>query len=391
MASNSEMQTLWQESLQNNYGTPSITLTHGKGASVWDVEGKEYLDFLGGIATNILGHAHPKVVSAITQQANELGHVSNLYSHPRSIELAEKLKDLTGQSSARVFFCNSGAEANEAALKLSRLTGRSKLVSTIGSIHGRTIGALSLTGQSSKQKPFKPLLKKIKFIPFNDIRAAKKAINKKVAMVIVEPIQGENGVVVPDFGYLKALRDLTTKHGTLLALDCVQTGMGRTGEWFGYESEGIVPDVITLAKGLGGGLPLGAMIAIGNSAQLFEPGSHGSTFGGNPIACASALAAISVLENKNLLARNKALELTLKLELSKSPLVESVRGAGLLLGIVLKLDIAKKLAQELQAAGVLVNATSESLIRIAPPLVVTDKQVNAFIKIFREVAAKHER
>ena len=385
------MQTLWQESLQNNYGTPSITLTHGKGASVWDVEGKEYLDFLGGIATNILGHAHPKVVSAITQQANELGHVSNLYSHPRSIELAEKLKDLTGQSSARVFFCNSGAEANEAALKLSRLTGRSKLVSTIGSFHGRTIGALSLTGQSSKQKPFKPLLKKIKFIPFNDIREAKKAINKKVAMVIVEPIQGENGVVVPDFGYLKALRDLTTKHGTLLVLDCVQTGMGRTGEWFGYESEGIVPDVITLAKGLGGGLPLGAMIAIGNSAQLFEPGSHGSTFGGNPIACASALAAISVLENKNLLARNKALELTLKLELSKSPLVESVRGAGLLLGIVLKLDIAKKLAQELQAAGVLVNATSESLIRIAPPLVVTDKQVNAFIKIFREVAAKHER
>ena len=385
------MQTLWQESLQNNYGTPSITLTHGKGASVWDVEGKEYLDFLGGIATNILGHAHPEVVSAITQQANELGHVSNLYSHPRSIELAEKLKDLTGQSSARVFFCNSGAEANEAALKLSRLTGRSKLVSTIGSFHGRTIGALSLTGQSSKQKPFKPLLKKVKFIPFNDIRAAKKAINKKVAMVIVEPIQGENGVVVPDFGYLKALRDLTTKHGTLLALDCVQTGMGRTGEWFGYESEGIVPDVITLAKGLGGGLPLGAMIAIGNSAQLFEPGSHGSTFGGNPIACASALAAISVLENKNLLARNKALELTLKLELSKSPLVESVRGAGLLLGIVLKLDIAKKLTQELQAAGVLVNATSESLIRIAPPLVVTDKQVNAFIKIFREVAAKHER
>ena len=385
------MQTLWQESLQNNYGTPSITLTHGKGASVWDVEGKEYLDFLGGIATNILGHAHPKVVSAITQQANELGHVSNLYSHPRSIELAEKLKDLTGQSSARVFFCNSGAEANEAALKLSRLTGRSKLVSTIGSFHGRTIGALSLTGQSSKQKPFKPLLKKIKFIPFNDIRAAKKAINKKVAMVIVEPIQGENGVVVPDFGYLKALRDLTTKHGTLLVLDCVQTGMGRTGEWFGYESEGIVPDVITLAKGLGGGLPLGAMIAIGNSAQLFEPGSHGSTFGGNPIACASALAAISVLENENLLVRNKALELTLKLELSKSPLVESVRGAGLLLGIVLKLDIAKKLAQELQAAGVLVNATSDSLIRIAPPLVVTDKQVSDFIKIFREVAAKHER
>ena len=385
------MQDIWQENLQNNYGIPSLTLSHGKGASVWDVEGNEYLDFLGGIATNILGHAHPKIISAISEQANELGHVSNLYSHPRAIELAEKLKMLTGQSSARVFFCNSGAEANEAALKLSRLTGRSKVVSTIGSFHGRTMGALSLTGQISKQKPFRPLLKKVKFIPFNDIAAAKRAINKKIAMVIVEPIQGENGVVVPEFGYLKALRELTTKHEVLLVLDCVQTGMGRTGEWFGYESEGIIPDVITLAKGLGGGLPLGAMIAIGKSAQLFEPGSHGSTFGGNPIACASALAAISVVETENLIGRNKALELTLKLELTKSPLVESVRGAGLLLGIVLKLEIAKTFAQELQAAGVLVNATSDSLIRIAPPLVVTDDQVTDFIRIFREVAAKHER
>ncbi|MEJ6574695.1 MAG: acetylornithine transaminase [Actinomycetes bacterium] len=391
MANNSEMQIRWQGNLQNNYGTPSITLSHGKGALVWDVEGKEYLDFLGGIATNILGHAHPKIISAITEQVNQLGHVSNLYSHPRSLELAEKLKALTGESSARVFFCNSGAEANEAALKLSRLTGRSKLVSTIGSFHGRTMGALSLTGQISKRKPFKPLLKKVKFIPFNDIGAAKKAITKRVAMVIVEPIQGENGVVVPDFGYLRALRELTSKNGTLLVLDCVQTGMGRTGEWFGFESEGIIPDVITLAKGLGGGLPLGAMIAIGESAQLFEPGSHGSTFGGNPMACASALAAISVLEGENLLARNKSLELTLKLELSKSALVESVRGAGLLLGIVLKSEIAKKIALELQDAGVLVNATSDSLIRIAPPLVVTDQQVSDFIKIFREIAANHER
>ncbi|MEJ6626917.1 MAG: acetylornithine transaminase [Actinomycetes bacterium] len=391
MANNSEMQIRWQGNLQNNYGTPSITLSHGKGALVWDVEGKEYLDFLGGIATNILGHAHPKIISAITEQVNQLGHVSNLYSHPRSLELAEKLKALTGESSARVFFCNSGAEANEAALKLSRLTGRSKLVSTIGSFHGRTMGALSLTGQISKRKPFKPLLKKVKFIPFNDIGAAKKAITKRVGMVIVEPIQGENGVVVPDFGYLRALRELTSKNGTLLVLDCVQTGMGRTGEWFGFESEGIIPDVITLAKGLGGGLPLGAMIAIGESAQLFEPGSHGSTFGGNPMACASALAAISVLEGENLLARNKSLELTLKLELSKSALVESVRGAGLLLGIVLKSEIAKKIALELQDAGVLVNATSDSLIRIAPPLVVTDQQVSDFIKIFREIAANHER
>ena len=210
-------------------------------------------------------------------------------------------------------------------------------------------------------------------------------------MIIVEPIQGENGVVVPDFGYLKALRDLTTKHGVLLALDCVQTGMGRTGEWFGYESEGIVPDVITLAKGLGGGLPLGAMIAIGDCASLFTPGSHGSTFGGSPIACASALAAISVLESDDLLARNKSLELTLKLELSKNPIVSSVRGSGLLLGIVLKNEVAKDFVAQLQTVGVLANATSDSVIRIAPPLVVTDVQVNNFIEAFRKVAQTYER
>lgn len=391
MKNNLEASQLWESGLQNNYGTPNISLVKGVGASVWDVEGNEYLDFLGGIATNILGHAHPTVVSAITDQAKQLGHVSNLYSHPRVLELADRLKVMTGQESAKVFFCNSGAEANEAALKLSRLTGRTKIVSTIGSFHGRTIGALSLTGQSSKQKPFKPLLKKISFIPYNDITAAKRAISKRVAMIIVEPIQGENGVVVPDFGYLKALRDLTSKHGVLLALDCVQTGMGRTGEWFGYESEGIVPDIITLAKGLGGGLPLGAMIAIGDCAKLFTPGSHGSTFGGSPIACAAALAAISVLENDDLLARNKSLELTLKLELSKSPIVSSVRGSGLLLGIVLKNEVAKEFVSKLQGAGVLANATSDSVIRIAPPLVVTDVQVNNFIESFRKVAQTYER
>ena len=320
-----------------------------------------------------------------------LGHVSNLYSHPRALELAEKLKAMTGEQSARVFFCNSGAEANEAALKLSRLTGRKKIVSTVGSFHGRTVGALSMTGQIGKRKPFFPLLKKIEFIPYNDISAAKKAITKKVAMLIVEPIQGENGVVVPDYGYLKALREITAKHGTLLVLDCVQTGMGRTGEWFGYEHEGIVPDVITLAKGLGGGLPLGAMIAIGSCATLFEPGSHGSTFGGNPIACASALAAIAVVERENYLERNKKLELNLKLALSQNPIVESVRGSGLLLGVRLKKPIAKAFVNELSENGVLANATSEEVIRLAPPLVVTDAQIAKFIEIFRKVALTHER
>ena len=385
------MQDRWKLALQNNYGTPTITLVKGDGALVWDTNGKEYLDFLGGIATNILGHAHPKIVEAITEQAKELGHVSNLYSHPQSIALAEKLKSLTGESSARVFFCNSGAEANEAAFKLSRLTGRKKVISTLGSFHGRTMGALSLTGQGPKREPFLPLVKGVKFIPYNDLSAAKKAINKKVAMIIVEPIQGENGVVVPDFGFLKTLRRLTKKHGVLLALDCVQTGMGRTGEWFGFEGEEIVPDIITLAKGLGGGLPLGAMIAIGDCATLFEPGSHGSTFGGNPIACACALAAIDVLEKENLLHRIKVLELDLKLEISKSPIVDSVRGSGLLLGIVLKNKIAKEFVIKLQEQGVLANATSDSVIRIAPPLIISDSQIIKFRESFRKVAATYER
>ena len=391
MNKNQLQQERWKASIQNNYGTPDISLVKGLGAQVWDADGNEYLDFLGGIATNILGHAHPSLISAITEQANELGHVSNLYCHPRAIELAEKLRDLTGSAEAKVFFCNSGAEANEAALKLSRLSGRKKIVSTLGSFHGRTIGALSITGQIAKRKAFLPLLKNVSFMPYNNVKAAKKAISKKVAMVIVEPIQGENGVVVPDLGYLKALRELTSKHGVLLVFDCVQTGMGRTGEWFGFEHEGVVPDVITLAKGLGGGLPLGAMIAIGSAASLFEPGSHGSTFGGSPVACASALASIKYLEDEKILERVKNFELTLKLEISKNPMVSQVRGSGLLIGIVLKETIAKKFVSDLQQNGVLANATSDSVIRIAPPLIVSDSQISQFIEVFRKVSANYER
>ena len=391
MSKNSIAQSRWQSALQNNYGVPEVSLVKGSGAQVWDADGKEYIDFLGGIATNILGHAHPILVDAISAQANELSHVSNLYSHPRVLELAEKLVQLTGRSDSKVFFANSGAEANEAAIKLSRLTGRKKIISTLGSFHGRTIGALSITGQISKRKAFLPLLSDVKFIAYNDIAAAKKVIRKKVAMIIVEPIQGENGVVVPDLGYLKELRSLTTKHGVLLAFDCVQTGMGRTGQWFGYENENIVPDIITLAKGLGGGLPLGAMIAIGDCATLFEPGSHGSTFGGSPIACASALASIKFLEDEKILERVKQIELSLKLEISKNPIVETVRGSGLLIGIVLNEPIAKKYVGDLQKLGILANATSENVIRIAPPLIVSDIQVGYFIETFRKVALTYER
>ena len=391
MSNNSIAQSRWQSSLQNNYGVPEVSLVKGSGAQVWDADGKEYLDFLGGIATNILGHAHPVLIEAISAQAKELSHVSNLYSHPRVLELAEKLVQLTGRSDSKVFFANSGAEANEAAIKLSRLTGRKKIISTLGSFHGRTIGALSITGQIAKRKAFLPLLSDVKFVAYNDIAAAKKVIRKKVAMIIVEPIQGENGVVVPDLGYLKELRSLTTKHGVLLAFDCVQTGMGRTGQWFGYENENIVPDIITLAKGLGGGLPLGAMIAIGDCATLFEPGSHGSTFGGSPIACASALASIKFLEDEKILERVKQIELSLKLEISKNPIVETVRGSGLLIGIVLKEPIAKKYVGDLQKLGILANATSEKVIRIAPPLIVSDNQVGYFIDTFRKVALTYER
>jgi acetylornithine aminotransferase len=391
VSSNSIAQSRWQSALQNNYGVPEVSLVKGSGAQVWDADGKEYLDFLGGIATNILGHAHPVLIEAISAQAKELSHVSNLYSHPRVLELAEKLVQLTGRSDSKVFFANSGAEANEAAIKLSRLTGRKKIISTLGSFHGRTIGALSITGQIAKRKAFLPLLSDVKFIAYNDIAAAKKAIRKKVAMIIVEPIQGENGVVVPDLGYLKELRSLTTKHGVLLAFDCVQTGMGRTGQWFGYENENIVPDIITLAKGLGGGLPLGAMIAMGDCATLFEPGSHGSTFGGSPIACASALASIKFLEDEKILDRVKQIELSLKLEISKNPIVETVRGSGLLIGIVLKEPIAKKYVGDLQKLGILANATSEKVIRIAPPLIVSDNQVGFFMETFRKVALTYER
>lgn len=391
MSNNSIAQSRWQSSLQNNYGVPEVSLVKGSGAQVWDADGKEYFDFLGGIATNILGHAHPVLIEAISAQAKELSHVSNLYSHPRVLELAEKLVQLTGRSDSKVFFANSGAEANEAAIKLSRLTGRKKIISTLGSFHGRTIGALSITGQIAKRKAFLPLLSDVKFIAYNDIAAAKKVIRKNVAMIIVEPIQGENGVVVPDLGYLKELRSLTTKHGVLLAFDCVQTGMGRTGQWFGYENENIVPDIITLAKGLGGGLPLGAMIAIGDCATLFEPGSHGSTFGGSPIACASALASIKFLEDEKILDRVKQIELSLKLEISKNPIVETVRGSGLLIGIVLKEPIAKKYIGDLQKLGILANATSEKVIRIAPPLIVSDNQVGYFIDTFRKVALTYER
>jgi acetylornithine/N-succinyldiaminopimelate aminotransferase len=382
---NKKYLTRWDSSLQNNYGKPAITLVKGKGIVVTDADGKSYLDFLGGIATSILGHAHPAIVKAVTKQVSTLSHVSNFYAHPNAIALAEKLTKMTGDKNAKVFFCQSGAEANEAALKLSRRTGKVRIVAAQGAFHGRTMGALSLTGQPSKREPFLPLIKGVKHVPYGDIDAMRKAVSKKTAMVIIEPIMGEAGVIVPPSDYLQELRLLCDKNGSLLVIDAVQTGMGRTGDWFGYEYSGIKPDVITLAKGLGGGLPLGAMIALGKAADLFQPGDHGSTFGGNPVTTAAGLAAIEFIESKKILGKVEKQGAHLIQELALIPGVKEVRGAGLLLGIELESLKASDVSDAMRNAGVLVNAANATTIRIAPALIVSDAQITKFISIFRKV------
>jgi acetylornithine aminotransferase len=382
---NKTMINRWSNAVQNNYGSPTIALVKGKGIVVTDADGKQYLDFLGGIATNILGHAHPAIVKAVSKQVSVLSHVSNFYVHPNAVELAEKLASMTGDKSAKVFFCQSGAEANEAALKLSRRTGKLRIVAAQGAFHGRTMGALSLTGQPSKREPFLPLIKGVKHVPYGNIEAMRKAVSKKTAMVIIEPIMGEAGVIVPPADYLQELRALCDAKGALLVIDAVQTGMGRTGDWFGYEYSGITPDVITLAKGLGGGLPLGAMIALGKAADLFQPGDHGSTFGGNPVTTSAGLAAIKFIESQKLLKKVEKQGAFLMQELALIPGVAEVRGAGLLLGIELENLKASDVASALQKEGVLVNAANPTTIRLAPALIVTDVQIKKFITIFKKV------
>jgi acetylornithine aminotransferase len=380
----------WQKALQDNYGTPTLELISGKGSLVKASDGSTYLDFLAGIATNVLGHAHPAIAKAVTKQVSTLGHVSNFYAHPNVLELAETLQKMTGDKSARTFFCNSGTEANEAALKLSRKTGKVRIVATKEAFHGRTMGALSLTGQPSKRNPFKPLIKGIKHVPFGDSAAMKRAINKRTAMVIVEPIMGEAGVIVPPVDYLKNLRQYCDANGALLVFDCVQTGMGRTGDWFGYEYSGIRPDVITLAKGLGGGLPLGAMIALGKASHLFEAGDHGSTFGGNPIATAAALAVIKSIEKEKILNNVNVISEYLLTEIALIEGVQEVRGAGLLIGATLDKPVAKKVVKRSQELGLLINAPSESIIRIAPALNISMNQAQKFITIFSQAVKESQ-
>jgi len=380
----------WESVMMANYGTPSRTFVSGKGCVLKDDQGKSYLDFLAGIATNVLGHGHPAVIKAVTKQVSTLAHVSNFFAHPQGLRLASRLQEMTGDSQARIFFCNSGAEANEAALKISRRTGRTRIVAAQGSFHGRTMGALSMTGQPSKREPFAPLLKGISHVPFGDLSAMSRAVSKKTAMVIVEPIMGEAGVITPDDGYLTGLREICDRVGALLVFDCVQTGIGRTGQWFGFEHEKVQPDVVTLAKGLGGGLPLGATIAYGRAAQLLQPGDHGTTFGGNPIACAAGSAVLDVIESKKLMQSAKVFERKIKKSLSAVPGVSEVRGRGLLLGIELTVPIAKKVASSMLEAGVIVNAANDKTIRIAPPLIVTAPQIEKFIFIFKKVMEEED-
>ncbi|MGW3338522.1 acetylornithine transaminase [Streptomyces sp. NPDC001009] len=380
--SNEELTARWQGALMDNYGTPRLPLVRGEGTALWDADGKRYLDFVGGIAVNALGHAHPAVVRAVSEQIGTLGHVSNLFVAEPPVALAERLLRLFGRD-GKVFFCNSGAEANEGALKIGRLTGRTHMVATDGGFHGRTMGALALTGQPAKQEPFRPLPGDVTHVPYGDPQALAAAVTPDTAMVIIEPIQGENGVVVPPPGYLKAARAITAATGALLVLDEVQTGVGRTGDWFAYQAhEGVLPDVVTLAKGLGGGLPLGATIAFGRAADLLRPGQHGTTFGGNPVVCAAGLAVLDTIVGEDLLANTKRQGEALRagIEALDHALVDHVRGAGLLLGIVLTGPHAAQAQAAAQEAGFLVNAPAPDVVRLMPPLNLRDDEVDAFLQ-----------
>ncbi|PRY42180.1 acetylornithine transaminase [Umezawaea tangerina] len=374
-------QQRWQAAMMNNYGTPQITLERGEGAHVWDTDGKRYLDLVSGIAVNALGHAHPAIVAAVTAQIGKLSHTSNLFINQPSLALAERLLDLSGVDGGKVLFCNSGAEANETAFKISRRTGRTKVVSTDGGFHGRTMGALALTGQPPKRTPFEPLVPGVVHIPFGDVAALEAAVDDETAAFVVEPVQGENGVVVPPAGYLQAARAITAEHGALLILDEVQTGVGRLGTWFAFQQAGVVPDVFTLAKGLGGGLPLGACIAVGATADLLEPGQHGTTFGGNPVCCAAALAVLDTIASDGLLehASSVGKEIATGVEALNHPLVSGVRGAGLLLGITLREAVSAKAAAAAQRAGYLINPIQPDVIRLAPPLVLDETDAHRLV------------
>jgi acetylornithine aminotransferase len=388
MSTSPTSQERYAASLMNTFGPPQLVLARGKGAHVWDEDGNEYVDLLGGIAVNALGHAHPALVEAVTRQLSTLGHVSNFFATEPQISLAERLLDLASPlpveeaahpgGGGRVFFTNSGTEANEAAFKLTRRTGRTHLVAAEGSFHGRTMGALALTAKAAYREPFEPLPGHVTFVPYGDSAALAAAVTDETAAVVLEPVQGEAGVVVPPDGYLADARRISRGHGALLWLDEVQTGIGRTGQWFAAATDPqVAPDVVTVAKGLGGGIPIGACLGLGAAADLLQPGNHGTTFGGNPVACAAALAVLDVVADEGLLARVSEVGERLRAALATDPRVTAARGRGLLIGLDVAVD-APAVVVAARVHGFLVNATGPHTVRLAPPLVLGDDDVEAF-------------
>ncbi|HWI43578.1 MAG TPA: acetylornithine transaminase [Nocardioides sp.] len=383
MSAGTEWTERYADALMNTFGPPKLVLTRGEGAHVWDADGREYVDLLGGIAVNSLGHAHPRLVAAVTEQLQTLGHISNFFASPPQITLAERLLGLLGVD-GRVFFTNSGTEANEAAFKLTRRTGRTKIVATTGSFHGRTMGALALTSKQAYREPFEPLPGDVVFVDYGDVAALEEAVDPDTAAVILEPLQGEAGVLVPPRDYLPAAQRIAHDNGALLWLDEVQTGIGRTGAWFAHQHPDlvdaeVVPDIITLAKGLAGGIPVGACIATHGSGKLFDPGNHGTTFGGNPVAAAAALTVLDVIEGDGLLEHVTDLGARLREGLAKDARVTETRGAGLLVGLTLAEGKAAEVVTAAQDAGFIVNAATPERIRLAPPLVLTEADADAFL------------
>ena len=380
----SDLKARYAESLMNTFGPPKLVLSRGEGAHVWDDAGQQYLDLLGGIAVNSLGHAHPALVEAVTGQLQTLGHVSNFFATEPQVRLAERLIDLLG-APGKVFFANSGAEANEAAFKLTRRTGRTEVVATEGAFHGRTMGALALTSKKAYREPFEPLPGGVTFVPYGDEKALAEAVTDRTAAVILEPLQGEAGVVAPPLHYLAHAREITSEHGALLWLDEVQTGIGRTGAWYAHQSAAVAapmeasPDIVTVAKGLGGGFPVGACLAFGAAADLLQPGNHGTTFGGNPVAAAAALAVLETIEKEGLLEHVTALGHRLEEGLAADDRVTEVRGAGLLLGLDLDKPLSAEVTAAALAAGFIINNPTPERIRLSPPLVLTEQQADSFV------------
>jgi acetylornithine/N-succinyldiaminopimelate aminotransferase len=370
------------QSVMNTFGTPKRVFVRGEGPYVWDADGRKHLDLLSGLAVTALGHAHPTVLSAITGQIATLGHVSNFFATPAQVALAERLTAMVAApGDARVFFTNSGTEANEAAFKITRATGRTKIIATEGAFHGRSMGALAITHNPKYREPFAPLPGDVVFVPYGDAAALASAVDDETAAVVLEPIQGENGIVVPPADYLARAREICDAHGALLWIDEVQTGMGRTGSWLVHVDAGVRADVVTLAKGLGNGFPIGACLAIGHAAQLLGPGSHGSTYGGNPVAAIAGLAVIAVIERDDLLTRATELgeHLVATITALGHPMITGVRGRGLLRGVTLAAPVAAQVADAALDAGFIINAPRPDVLRLAPPLIITAEQLDGFV------------